>query len=103
MSKVNLYVTTPEMIVGRLATIYAWERDNRTRGINEEINNFRTPLMPLRVSLAGTHPELGYIRSEGYFTVSIHKETFNTWREKGVRDIHLEWTDCEFAHVFGGA
>lgn len=98
-----LYVTTRKIIADRLATIYAWEQDNRTRGVEEEINNFSTPLLPLRVSLAGTHPELGYIRSEGYFTPEIHKETFDKWREKGVRDIHLEWTDCEFAYVFGGA
>ena len=91
-------VTTRAAIERRLR-LHA--EDTRTRGVFLEPTRFETHTMPLQVSLSGYHEELGYIKSEGYFTPEILSEIFETWRKQGVKHLNLEYTEGQNVLVFG--
>ena len=75
--------------------------DTRTRGVFLESTRFESRTMPLQVSLSGYHEELGYIKSDGYFTPEILIGTFETWRKEGIKHISLEYTEGQHVLVFG--
>lgn len=93
----RLVCTTREDIAERLRAF----TDGRQVHVNAEVDNHETPLLPLRVCLTGHHPALGYIRSESYFGPRNLQGTYERWAENGVRELTLEYSECEHARVFG--
>jgi hypothetical protein len=91
-------VTTRAAIERRLR-LHA--EDTRTRGVFVKTSRSESNTLPLQVSLSGYHEELGYIKSEGYFTPEILSEIFETWRKQGVKHLNLEYTEGQHVLVFG--